>query len=126
MSRGKVEVYLYSFFNLGGKSGCVVNATPRPLYPRERPGEGWVDPSAGLDGCGKSRLHRDLIPGYGNLYGWKFYKRPKVLNVLNGVEPNLIIFDFMAKETNPRDRVLMFQVGLENVRLLSINRGDTQ
>ena len=39
--------------------GMVVNATPRPLYPRERPGThcigGWVGPRAGLDGCGKSR-----------------------------------------------------------------------
>jgi len=38
--------------------GWVVNATPRPLYPRERPGthciRGWVGPRAGLDGCGKS------------------------------------------------------------------------
>ena len=37
--------------------GWVVNATPRPLYPRERPGThcigGWVGPTAGLDGCGK-------------------------------------------------------------------------
>jgi hypothetical protein len=37
----------------------VVNATPRPLYLRERPGAlcvgGWVSPRAGLDGCGKSR-----------------------------------------------------------------------
>jgi hypothetical protein len=37
------------------------------LYPRERPGThctgGWVGPSAGLDWCGKSRLHRDSIPG---------------------------------------------------------------
>jgi len=37
----------------------VVNATPRPLYRRERPGTHrigcWVDPTAGLDGCGKSR-----------------------------------------------------------------------
>ena len=36
----------------------MVNATPRPLYPRERPGThcigGWVGPRAGLDGCGKS------------------------------------------------------------------------
>ena len=36
----------------------VVNATPRPLYPRERPGTycigGWVGPSAALDGGGKS------------------------------------------------------------------------
>ena len=36
MPRGGVEVWLYSFFNLGPRWGCVVNATPRPLYPRER------------------------------------------------------------------------------------------
>jgi len=33
----------------------VVNATPRPLYPPERPGThcigGWVGPRAGRDGC---------------------------------------------------------------------------
>ena len=33
-----VEVKLYSFFNLGARWVWVVNATPRPLYPRERPG----------------------------------------------------------------------------------------
>ena len=37
----------------------VVSTTPRPLYPRERPGThctgGWVGHKAGLDGCGKSR-----------------------------------------------------------------------
>jgi hypothetical protein len=37
----------------------VVNTTPRPLYPRERPGThfivGGVGPRAGLDGCEKSR-----------------------------------------------------------------------
>ena len=37
--------------------GWVVNATPRPIYPQERPGShcivGWVGPTAGLDGCGK-------------------------------------------------------------------------
>ena len=27
---------LYPFFNLGARWGWVVNATPRPLYPRER------------------------------------------------------------------------------------------
>ena len=36
----------------------VENATPRPLYPRERPGThcigGWVGPRVDLDGCGKS------------------------------------------------------------------------
>ena len=45
----------------------VVKATPRPFYPRERPGThfigGWVGPWAGLDGCGNSRLHRDSISG---------------------------------------------------------------
>jgi hypothetical protein len=45
----------------------VVNATPLPLYPREWPGThcigGWVGPRAGLDGCGKSRLHMDSTPG---------------------------------------------------------------
>jgi hypothetical protein len=38
----------------------VVNATLRPLYPRERPGThcigGWVGLTAGLDSCGKTRL----------------------------------------------------------------------
>ena len=38
----------------------VVNATPRPLYLRERPGTdrvgGWVGPRASLDECGKFAL----------------------------------------------------------------------
>ena len=38
--------------------GWVVNATPRSLYPQERPGTycigGWVGPRAGMDWCGKS------------------------------------------------------------------------
>jgi hypothetical protein len=38
--------------------GWAVNATPRLLYPRERPSilciGGWVGPRAGLNGCGKS------------------------------------------------------------------------
>jgi hypothetical protein len=46
--------------------GCVVNATPRPLYPRELPGtlciQGWVGPKARLDGCGKPGPHPDSIP----------------------------------------------------------------
>jgi hypothetical protein len=45
----------------------VCNATPRPLYPREPIGTrcigGWAAFRAGLDGCGKSRLQRDSIPG---------------------------------------------------------------
>jgi len=48
----------------------VVNATPRPLYPRERPGThctgGWVGIRAGLDGCGKFLPHRDAISGPSN------------------------------------------------------------
>jgi hypothetical protein len=39
--------------------GWVVNATARPLYPRERRGTHyigeWVGFGAGLEGCGKSR-----------------------------------------------------------------------
>jgi hypothetical protein len=47
--------------------GWVINATPRPFYSQERPGThcigGWVFPRAGLNRCGKSRPHRDSIPG---------------------------------------------------------------
>ena len=60
-----VEVQLYSFFNLAVTWGWVVNATPRLLYPWEWPGTpcigGGVGPKASLDGCGKSRLHRDSM-----------------------------------------------------------------
>jgi hypothetical protein len=55
------------FLDLGARRGWVVRTTPRPLYPRERPGThytgGWVGPRAGLDVCEKSRPHRDSIPG---------------------------------------------------------------
>ena len=61
------DVQLYSFFNVFAIRSWVFNATPRSLYPRERLGiyciGGWVGPRTGLDGCGKSRSHRDLIPG---------------------------------------------------------------
>jgi len=47
--------------------GWVVNVTPWPLYPRERPGThcigGWMGPRTGLDGGGNSRSHRDSILG---------------------------------------------------------------
>jgi hypothetical protein len=60
-----VEVWLYSFFNLVARWEWVVNATPGPIYLRERCGThyigGWVGPRAGLDGCGIP--HRDSIPG---------------------------------------------------------------
>jgi hypothetical protein len=40
---------------------------PADLPPGKRPGThcigGWVGPRAGLDGCRKSRSHRDSIPG---------------------------------------------------------------
>jgi hypothetical protein len=55
---------LTSALDLGGWS------KPRPgrFIPRgKRPGTyctgGWVCPRAGLEGCGKFRPHRDLIPG---------------------------------------------------------------
>jgi hypothetical protein len=34
---GGVEVYHYSFFNVGARWGWVINATPRSLNPQERP-----------------------------------------------------------------------------------------
>jgi hypothetical protein len=44
--------------DLGARREWVVSTTPRPLYPRERPGTdctgGWVLPRAGLDVCEKS------------------------------------------------------------------------
>jgi hypothetical protein len=47
------------FLDLGATRGWMVSTTPRPLYPRERPGThctgGWVDLRAGLDVCEKSR-----------------------------------------------------------------------
>jgi hypothetical protein len=51
--------------------GWVVSVTLRPLYPRARPGNhcigGSVGPRFDLDGCGKSRHHRDSIPGPSSL-----------------------------------------------------------
>ena len=47
----------------------VVHATPRHgrFFSQKRPGNhctgGWVGPREGLDGCGKSRPHRNSIPG---------------------------------------------------------------
>jgi len=46
--------------------GLVVNVTPQPLYPRERPDThcigGRVGPRAGLDGCGNSRPPPEFDP----------------------------------------------------------------
>ena len=45
---------------------------PTALPPGKRPGThcigGCADPRAGLDGCGKSRPHRDSIPEPSTLY----------------------------------------------------------
>jgi hypothetical protein len=62
----------------------VVNATPRPLYPRERPGTHytgcWVGLRARLNRCGKHRPHRspDLPPRSESLYRLS-YPGPQVL-----------------------------------------------
>ena len=62
-SRGGVNIYLYTFCNLGARLG-VVNAASRLLYPRQRPSaRGWVGPMACMDGCEKSRPYRYSIPG---------------------------------------------------------------
>jgi hypothetical protein len=34
--RGREEVQIYPSFKLGARWGCVVNVTPRSLYPRAR------------------------------------------------------------------------------------------
>jgi len=46
----------------------LVIATPRPLYPQERPGTycagSWTGTMAGLEGCARNIApHRDSIPG---------------------------------------------------------------
>ena len=61
-SRGIVILFLWPRRYMG----WVVNATPQPLYPRERPSTycigDWVGPRAGLDRCGKSRPPPGLDP----------------------------------------------------------------
>jgi hypothetical protein len=53
------------FFNLDSRGGSVVNAMPRLLYPRERPGThctgGRVGPRAGLDGWFTLHTILDLV-----------------------------------------------------------------
>jgi len=64
---------------LASNWGGGFNATPRPLYPRERPGShcigSWVGPKAGLYECGKSRPQRDSIPFH---LGRKFKFKPNL------------------------------------------------
>ena len=64
MSRGIV----LPFHDLGAEDGGGWSAQrPGRFTPGERPGThctgGWVGPRTGLDGCRKSRRHRDSIPG---------------------------------------------------------------
>jgi len=56
---GGVEVYLYSFFNLGAKWGGGWRPDTHCIG-------GWVGPTAALDSCGKSRPHRDSSLGPSN------------------------------------------------------------
>ena len=65
--RGSRGIALH-FLDYGTKKGVRGQLhAPAALYPRKRSGThctgGWVGPRAGLDRCGKSRLHRDSIPG---------------------------------------------------------------
>ena len=57
----------------------MVNATPWPLYPQERPGThcigGWVGPRASLDGCRKTRPTRTFF----------FYERNTLFYHLNNI-----------------------------------------
>ena len=65
--RENTGIAVLFFVNLGTRWGWVVNTTPRLPLPRERSGThctgGWVGLGAGLDRRGKSRPHRDSIPG---------------------------------------------------------------
>jgi len=64
---GPKEEYMYSstLSLTPALDGVDVNATSLALYPRGmRPGtHGWVGLRAALDWRGKSRLHKDSIPG---------------------------------------------------------------
>ena len=56
------------FHDHGTRRRWGISVTPWPLFiPGERPSVhctgGWVGPRAGVDRCGKSRLHRDSISG---------------------------------------------------------------
>ena len=65
MHRGGLK-YIFTLSLTLSNMVWMINATPRPLYPRERPGThfvgGLVGPRAGLDGCGKTPIHWDSIP----------------------------------------------------------------
>jgi hypothetical protein len=62
-----VEVQLEYFFNFGARWGGWSTVRPGRFTPGKETGThsigGWVNRWAGLDGCEKSRHHRDSIPG---------------------------------------------------------------
>jgi hypothetical protein len=66
-SRRGVQIYPYSFFNLGYRWGIVSTPWSGRFTPAKRAGThctgDWVGPRAGLEGRGKSLHHRDSIPG---------------------------------------------------------------
>jgi hypothetical protein len=90
--------------------GWVVNATSRPLYPRERPGThsigGWMGPRVGLDGCGKSRPHWDSIPGLSSKSLYRLsYPGPLVKSVTFAVYTyNAHIYRVYLTNTKTPDR----------------------
>jgi hypothetical protein len=65
---GGVQVQLCTFMTTALEGGEGSASRPGPLFtPRERLGTyctgGWMDPRAGLDKCGQSRLNWNSIPG---------------------------------------------------------------
>ena len=58
----------YSFFNFGAGWGGWPTPLPGRFTPGKREGThfavGWLDPRAGLDGCGKSRPHLGIAGPY--------------------------------------------------------------
>jgi hypothetical protein len=78
------------FLDLGARRGCVVSATPRPHYPRERTDThctgGWVGPRVCLDLCEKSRPYRDSIPGTSS---------PQSVAILTELSGPLIIYIYI-------------------------------
>jgi len=87
--------------------GWVFNVTPRPLYPRERPGTscigGWVSPRAGLDGCGKTRPPPGFDPRTVQPVASRWAIPAHVLNNNNNNNNN----NYSNKnETIPRKRII--------------------
>ena len=75
--------------------GWVVNATPRPLYPRERPGThcigGWVSPRAGLEGFGKSRPQPGFHPRTVQPVASRYADWDMPAHIVTGVQDKMFI-----------------------------------